>query len=495
MNVYASLGRRRFALAVAGGALAIGLAGTAAAQSVYPERLFASDLSGEDRFGTAVAVSGDVAIVGAPRDNGAALDTGSAYIFRFNGSVWIEEQKLVASDAEGGDEFGFSVCIRGDLAIVGARRHGTGGAAYVFRYNGATWDQEQEITASDGAFHDGFGNSNSCDGNVAIVGAWGDDDAGFESGAAYVFRFNGSIWVEEQKLTASDAASGDLFGASVSLDGDLAIVGASSDDDAGLSSGSTYAYRYNGATWVEEQKLTASDAASGDRFGVSVSLNGSAAIVGASDDDDGGSLSGSAYVYRHNGATWVQEQKLTASDAAIGDRFGTAVFIDGNGAIAGAPRDDDAGSQSGSSYVFRFDGACWEEAAKIIAPDGASVDRLGSAVCLSGDIAIMGAPFADDAEFDCGAAYIGDARFLAFSEDCDHNGVVDLLDLMDGDAADCNDNLIPDSCDIASGFSQDLNGDGVPDECEVPCPGDLNGDGVINVLDLIQLLSAWGVCG
>ena len=158
----------------------------------------------------------------------------------------------------------------------------------------------------------------------------------------------------EVKLTASDAAAGDGFGISVSISGDLAIVGAPLDDDVSFASGSAYIFRRGGGIWSQEAKLTASDAAAGDAFGFSVSINGDLAIVGALQDDDAGTFSGSAYIFRRNGTSWSEEAKLTASDAASVDLFGIFVSISGDLAIVGAQGDDDAGSGSGSAYVYEL---------------------------------------------------------------------------------------------------------------------------------------------
>ena len=160
-----------------------------------------------------------------------------------------------------------------------------------------------------------------------------------------MYRYDGSTWVEQAKLTASDAAANDLFGHSVSVSGDLAVIGA-------VGPGSAYVYRYDGGSWVQQAKLTASDAAAGGRLGWSVSVSGDLAVIGASDDDDAGSGSGSAYVYRYDGSTWVEQAKLAASDAAEGNWFGVSVSVSGDWAVIGAYQDDDAGSSSGSAYVF-----------------------------------------------------------------------------------------------------------------------------------------------
>ena len=197
--------------------------------------------------------------------------------------------KLTAGDAAGGDQFGQPVSVDGRRAIVGAALDGFEGSAYVFQRTGKSWSQEAKLTASDAATFDFFGFSSSISGDVAIVGAIGDD--GF-TGSAYVFRRNGASWSEEAKLTVTDGAAGDQFGRTAYLDGDLAIVGAIGDDGF---TGSAYVFRWNGTTWIQEQKLTASDGALDDRFGTSVSISGDWAIVGGVRDDG---FTGSAYAFR-----------------------------------------------------------------------------------------------------------------------------------------------------------------------------------------------------
>jgi len=193
------------------------------------------------------------------------------------------------------------------------------------------WIEETSLLASDGAALDYFGYPVSVDGDVAIVGAFGDDDNGTDSGSAYVYRFNGTDWIEEAKLLASDGQDGDRFGFSAVIDGDAAIIGAYRDDDKGMDSGSAYVYLYNGTNWVEETKLLASDGANDDWFGVSVCIDGDTAIVGACRDDDNGIHSGSAYVYHYNGMNWV-ETKLLASDGSSFDWFGYATTGDNDAA-------------------------------------------------------------------------------------------------------------------------------------------------------------------
>ena len=213
-----------------------------------------------------------------------------------------------------------------------------------------TWLERQNLLSSDGAVNDQFG-CVSISGDYAIVGAPLDDDKGTDSGSAYIFKWDGTIWVEQQKLTASDGAAGDRFGWFISISGDYAIVGAFYGDSG---KGSAYIFKWDGTIWVEQQKLTASDGAAFDQFGCSVSISGDYAIVGAYYDDDKGTDSGSAYIFKWDGTSWVRQQKLTASDGAVNDIFGVSVSISGDYAIVGARLDDDKGDNSGSAYIFKF---------------------------------------------------------------------------------------------------------------------------------------------
>jgi hypothetical protein len=370
-------------------------------------KLLPSDGAADDWFGYVVSVDGNVALVGAVEDDDNGDDSGSAYVFRWNGSNWIQEQKLLASDGAAKDYFGTSVSISGDVALVGADwdddKGANSGSAYVFRWNGSNWVEEQKLLASDGVSGDWFGGSVSIDGNVALVGAQGNDDNEYNSGSAYVFRWNGSNWVEEQELLPSDGAAFDFCGESVSVDDNVALVGAVEDDDKGANSGSAYVFRWNGSNWVQEQKLLASDGAASDWFGESVSISGNVALVGAVEDDDNGDESGSAYVFRWNGSNWVQEQKLLPSDGAAYDWFGVSVSISGNAALVGAEGDY---GKSGSAYVFRWNGSNWVEEQKLVASDGAYYDYFGTSVSISSNVALVGADRNDDKGTSSGSAYV-----------------------------------------------------------------------------------------
>ena len=267
-------------------------------------KILASDKQANDWFGTAVAISGDgnTLIVGAQYESG----TGSAYIFTRSGTNWNEQQKIQASDRQGNDLFGNSVAIseNGNTAIVGAFAEDTGGslagAAYIFTRSGTSWSEQQKILASDKQGGDRFGTAVaiSGDGNTLIVGA-GDEN---RNGAAYIFTWSGTNWNEQQKIQASDRGFDDLFGNSVAIseNGNTAIVAAYIEDTGGSDAGAVYMFTRSGTTWSQQKKIQASDKQAFDNFGksVAISYDGSTSIVGAMAEDAGATNTGAAYIYR-----------------------------------------------------------------------------------------------------------------------------------------------------------------------------------------------------
>jgi hypothetical protein len=390
-------------------------------------KLTAGDGAAFDEFGVSVAVSGDTAVVGARVDDiGANADQGSAYVFTRSGTTWSEQAKLIAGDGAGGDQFGRSVALSGDTAVVGAETDDIGanasqGSAYVFTRSGTVWSQQAKLTAGDGAGGDQFGISVAVSGDTSVVGALGDDiGANTGQGSAYVFTRSGTTWSQEAKLTAGDGAASDGFGWSVALSGDTAVVGAFLDDiGVNIEQGSAYVFTRNGTTWSQEAKLTAGDGAAGDQFGYSVALSGDTALVGAFGDDIGANASqGSAYVFTRSGTTWSQQAKLTAGDGAASDRFGSSVAVSGDTAVVGVAADDiGANSNQGSAYVFTRSGTTWSQQAKLTAGDGAAFDEFGDSVAVSGDTAVVGALFdAIGANIQQGSAYVFTRSGTTWSE-------------------------------------------------------------------------------
>ena len=421
-----------------------------------------------DNFGACVSIAGDVAVIGAPGDGHAGAGSGAAYIYRFDGFAWNEEARLTAADASAGDFFGASVSLSGNVVVIGAWGDDpaelvNAGSAHVFRFDGQAWDYEQTLSPADREALDRFGWSVAVDGESVVVTALDDDDHGPSSGAAYVFGYVDGVWIESAKLTASDAEAGDQFGSAAAIDGDTILVGAwrtRDDDGGGPDSGAAYAFRYDGTVWLQDPKITAAASAGGDEFGVAVAISGDLALIGAHELVNGGP--GSAYVFRREEATWVQEARLTASDGAALDRFGRSLSVAGGTIAIGAPGSDRVAVDSGAAYIYRYDGDGWIERASLAASNAADGSLFGSGVAVHGATAVIGAPLDDDAGTDPGSAY----AFHGLS-DCNGNGTLDICDLAQGTSQDCNLNGMPDECDIASGRSDDCNENALPDECEI----------------------------
>ncbi|MEE8154786.1 MAG: FG-GAP repeat protein, partial [Phycisphaerales bacterium] len=334
------------------------------------------------------------------------------------------------------------------------------------------WFEEQELLASDSEFQDGFGISVSLSGDVVVIGDPGGDDNGAQSGSAYVFRFDPDTeqWVEEQKLLASDGAFGDFFGRSVAVYGEIALIGADGHDDACrndpvCNSGAAYIFRFDPGTsqWVEEQKLLASDTSHQDSFGESVAISGELALIGANGDG-----AGSAYVFRFDPKTsaWVQEQKLLPSGGSP-EQFGRAVTIAGDIAVIGSPFADALGSSSGAVYVFRYDpeAAQWSQQDMLLPDPNPWTNFFGRSVAIHGETAVIGAHGEDQQR---GAAYVFD---VAPNCNCPHDldldgsvGAADLLALL-----------------VSWG------------PCK-GCPADFDNNGNVGASDLLALLANWGPC-
>ncbi|ODR79751.1 hypothetical protein BG842_07990 [Haladaptatus sp. W1] len=370
-------------------------------QSSYFQKLAASDGTSPDWFGHSIARSGNTAIIGAQRNN----DNGAAYVFQFDGSQWTEKQKLTANDGTAYDSFGASVAVSDDVALIGAPNDDDNGshsgAAYVFRFDGCEWTQEQKLTPCEGASYVWFSTSMGVSDGVALIGAPGDDDNGNHSGAAYVFQFDGSQWTQEQKLTASDGTEDDNFGRSIAKSSEMAIIGA-----PGNHSGAAYVFQFDGSQWTEKQKLTANDGTADDGFGFSVAVSDDVAFISAFGDDDNGTNSGSAYVFRFDGSQWTEKQKLTANDGTADDRFGASVAVSDDVALIGAYYGNHSGDGSGAVYVFRFDGSQWSEMNKLVSNDSTARDLFGASVAVSDDVALIGAPYDDENGISSGAAYV-----------------------------------------------------------------------------------------
>lgn len=363
----------------------------------------------DDRFGVATSLSGDRLLVGAPwYDTDAGLDAGAAYVYRRTEAGWqLEAQLLPDEDSNG--SFGAAVALDGDTALVGASGASGGGAAYLYRRNGSRWEQATRLAPVAASPAGQFGFSVALDDGTALVGAPLETvSGGVKGGAVHVFVDDGTTWVHDDRLAASDAAENDGFGYFVAINGDAALVSALIDDTAaGVDAGSAYVFRRTGAGWVEEAHLFADDGAGGDVFGF-VALDGDTAVVGSpGDDTPAGADAGSVHVFVRTAAGWALQDQLFAEEAAANDHFGYSVALDGDLLLSGSDADDTAaGANAGSVAVFRRAGGLWTQRTQLFASDGGVDDLFGSAVALDGTIAAVGALAGDAAE---GAAEVADA--------------------------------------------------------------------------------------
>ncbi|MEM6722942.1 MAG: T9SS type A sorting domain-containing protein [Bacteroidota bacterium] len=433
-------------------------------------KLVASDRAVEDHYGFDVALDGNYAIIAAPLEDGSGLtDAGAAYILeRDNQGNWMEVQKLSAADPGTEDKFGNQVAISGNYAVVsadfededpaGGNTLTDAGSVYVFERDGSgTWNQVQKLVSLDREEEDFFGQSIAISGNLIIVGVPGEDEDAnqanteISAGSAYIFERDGSgTWSQIQKIVADQRAFSDLFGSSVAIQGDVAIVGARfEDEDANnintiSQAGAAYVFeRDGGGVWQQIQKLVASDRALIDFFGTTVAMDGNYAVFGTNsnntDENSDNFLTGAgaAYIFeRGDNGQWVEVQKIAASDRSINDWFGHSVAISGERVLIGAHQEDDdeTGNNNvngaGSVYIFERDNnGDWTEVQKIVNSDRSLTDWFGYEVAVSGDRILVGAHLEDDDPM--GANFLNNAGSVYIFEDPTSTFIVRPAEVLD----------------------------------------------------------------
>ncbi len=433
-------------------------------------KVAAADGAGGDRFGWATAIDGDDMVVGAYRaPSGGVSRAGRAYIYHHNGMEWEEAQELTLPSAsvQREAEYGYSVVIDGDLAVIGTRcRDGGGvvetGAAVVWRRDVDTgeWVYEAELWPADSATFDKCGSAVgvgvSGGEEWVVVGCPGRDDTDMNAGAVAVFRFNRGMnrWEEDAILTASDGRYADGFGEEIAIDGDLIVVGVPSADPGAVGAGAVYAYRRDsGNNWIEMGKLVAlnadgsSDAQSGARFGVSVSTRDGRIVCGADGYDTQERDEGAAYVFVLNEEdAWEIEGRFLASDPALSDWFGESVSIAGTQIGIGAYNVDYPGAaDSGAVYLFDLVADEWVENSKMCIAEPEGLSYLGYSLSLDGGYLAAGA-YRDN-------GYTGSVSVFATTpgEDCDGSGVHDDCEYFAGILVDDSGNGYSDVCDCTDG--------------------------------------------
>jgi hypothetical protein len=427
-------------------------------------KLTPSDINSYDKFGISVAVDGNFAVIGAPLNDSNGIDAGAAYIFEHIGSAWLQRQKLTALDSIAGAQFGWSVAIEANTIVVGSNLANNTGAVYIFTRSAGVWSQQAKLTAQDASSGDYFGCSVSLNGNTVVIGAHGDDSF---TGSAYVFVRAGSTWSFEQKLIASDAIVGDRFGNSVAIDTNTALIGASDKSLTGANNaGSVYYFTRTAGTWSQQAILTASDPNSYDRFGCSVAIDSNLAVIGAYECGFNEEIlhAGAAYVFSKTASGWVQQQKLWDTiDPGYGEDFGRSVAVDGSVILAGCPYNQVDGNMTGSVFEFVRAGQSWTLHNVLIADDSNDDDNFGFATAISGRNIIVGAHFNSSKGIYSGAAYAFNNIRADFDGDCDVD--FDDFSLLAG-AWRQNNPLL----DVA------------------PPPA---GDGIVNIYDLDILCKDW----
>lgn len=374
---------------------------------VQGQELTASDPGQDDDFGVA-AIAGNVMVVGSPMHPvGKNDDQGVAYVFTKTSSRWKQTQQLTASDGAAYDQFGLTVAMAGSTMLISAPLHTVGnnaaqGAVYVFNDVGGTWKQTQELTASDGASQDHFGNSLAMDRSTAVVGALFHGE-----GAAYFFHESQGMWTQPQEVTQTVSSSNFplQFGTAVAISGNEALISApDATVDGNEQQGAAFIYVDSSDGWKESQEIEADDGVSGQEFGAGqgfsppVAISGTTAAVGAFYTNN---FQGTTFVFTRTGNGWTQTQQLTPGDLSSAAAFGSVVTLQGRTMFIGAQ--GDGADQHGATYVYGRSRRTWTFEHELTASNAAAGDNFGSSVSVDGRSLVIGAFHVDT---QTGAAYM-----------------------------------------------------------------------------------------
>jgi hypothetical protein len=431
--------------------------------------LVASDSVSGDQFGFSVAIDGDTALVGAASDRSTSglSAAGSAYVFVRSGSTWTQQAKLTLPGARARDQFGWSVALSGNTAVVGAFGRDLAvstttpitdaGAVAVFVRSGSTWTFQAElpfIGATAGAY---FGWSVAISGNTAAVGIPYNRASGGTTGSitgqVHTFLRTGTSWGFHGVIFSITSAGGDEFGSSVAMDGNSVLVGApGANTTGGVAAGRACTFSYNAGSWSEEACVVAPDGVANDAFGYAVALSGTTAVVGArTANTDGLDNVGSAYVLVRAGTAWPIQAQLASSDRAAGDLFGSGVAVDGDRVVVDSPWHSLPGLPSGSAYIFHRSGSTWTQEARVDPTTARFGSSNGKAVGISGDTVLIGGPDSEKAFVYVLRAGLGDPCTAAAT--CASNYCVDGVCCNNacgaGSTSDCQ------ACSVTSGGTMD----------------------------------------
>lgn len=461
------------------------------------QRLTPAEASSGDLFGRAIALSNDIALIGAYGDRDNGVNSGAAYLFKRSESGWAEQAKLKADDGRTDDRFGASVALDGETLLIGAYRHDArgidAGAAYVFGRAEDGWQQQAKLTANDGTDLGFFGFSVALAGETALIGAWRDNEQAPDAGAAYLFQRGKDGWRQQKKLRGK--VDQGRFGYAVALEAERALIGAYRDDSLDAASGAAYLFErakgrwrrqavlggepldtgfglsvaLSGNTlligavlggvglnpgvvqafvpsadandWEVQGRLSTPEAAIGDRFGAAVALSDAYALIGAPKaKTQHADLTGAAYLFKRDPFGLGQHRTLLAADGKIGDGFGRAVAISVDRLLIGAPSAKVEGDQAGIAYLFRREEGEWREDARLSGGSGGVRAAFGRTVALAGKTALVGAPGDQEAGSGAGAAHVFVRRKQGWERDAKLLAADPSLDAQFGSALALTEN-------------------------------------------------------
>ncbi|WP_428266111.1 cadherin-like beta sandwich domain-containing protein [Haliangium sp.] len=406
-----------------------------------------------DQLGAAVALDGELMAMGAPFESSgnpddpadnSAIESGAVLVFRREGPSWMPDAYLKASNLGDFDHFGSAVALDGDTLAVAAVGESSAdpanpddngaessGAVYVFRRDGTSWVEEAYLKAESPGANDAFGTSLALAGDLLAVGAPSEDSAdpadpsnngALNSGAVYVFQRSGDQWQQVAYLKASNLDAGDAFGASLGLDAGALAVGATGedsadaatpDDDSLGAAGAVYVFEQGVGAWDEVAYLKPGTIDGNDAFGTSLGLLGDTLVVGTPGEDSGKpgnsadnglSDSGAVFVFVRTESGWGQRAYLKAGNPDVNDRFGTTLALDQVGMVVNAPGedsgsanepDDDGTSDSGAVYLYLGQQGTWSQAAYLKAANAEANDSFGAALSITLGALAVGAPQED----------------------------------------------------------------------------------------------------
>lgn len=416
-----------------------------------------------DNFGWSVSAADGRVVVGVPAADDAGANSGTAHVFRWNGLQWESEAVLRAPDGAPGDWFGYAVAISGDVIVIGAPRVQDlgqySGAAYVFRRADSGWTHGAKLLASDGGYGHAFGWSVAVVGGRVIVGAPGADTPSYNSGSAYVFAPMEEAWVEEGRIVPRDLTYFHYFGRSMAGSSDRVVIGAPLEETYWSVPGFAWVFRRQGEEWIEEAKLALPEGTERNGFAESVAIGDGHALVGAYLDLDGVFRTGAAYAFKLKDGSWEPAGRFAPNSLADGDWFGRAVAVSDRHAVVGAPLASTRPDNAGVAYVFSLTQNGWTERGRFTANPPSHSGIFGRTATIWDRQSLIGAPGGQGASGSTGTMSVfhlappltGDANgnaVVAFDDvtavlknfgrsesvgngpgDADHNGVVNLMDV------------------------------------------------------------------